>query len=585
MNLTNIFIIMFAIIGTITIIFFSLFFIFKKIKEKFSSFYTKLNEFLLTEPYNEAKTALKTVDFALTQTKQNHIQDLKDLNDLEESKEIKKINEEQEKFATSFNTIEENILSLKKLKFEGQELLKKNKLKQVYNNIKKIKEILASTDKLSNNVEKKSKEYFDEFQKINSVIWQYRNEAKIICQLLNNWKNEIGNEKFKKNVSKKVKIIEDLNISLENYLNKRKIKESKKKFQQYKQELFLIYEFANYFDSFQLLIFKQIPNKIKYINDVFLKLKKIINSELEYLNFSGYFQKINEINDELINYFIEFNIEKTILKIDEIVNLLEDIYNLISKEWLAFQFISSDNVNNFIEHSFQNINRNFINIKNEISNALLIDDNYFNELKSENDYLEQQLNEITKTKHKIQSELFDKNISSTSKQYKYKNYIYSIKNFNDRINVINKNIKTFYAEGINSKLKYSRLKQLFLYLRKLIIEKEIYISKENKLQIQEIENKKNEIDLLLISKNQINEEELNQSVNDIQTNIANFLNKLGKNILIIKIYWHLIEKFSFLRIQNLSFNQVVVNSQIEMKKNNYYKSLEILINGLESEIN
>ena len=159
----------------------------------FTNYYNELAEFLQSEPYNEAKTTLRTVDINLNKIETNKIEEIKThLDDelmieqtIENDHELIKIQNDKQDFAQNLIEIEDKIFLLKKKYKEGCEYLKNHKIFKIQKNIFEIKKIKSQINKISNDVEKKVREYIDEIEEINKILYKYRNQFKQLIKIFN----------------------------------------------------------------------------------------------------------------------------------------------------------------------------------------------------------------------------------------------------------------------------------------------------------------------------------------------------------------------------------------------------------------
>lgn len=115
----------------------------------FSNYYNELAEFLQSEPYNEAKTTLRTVDINLIKIEANKIEEIRtNLDDelmieqtIENDHELIKIQNDKQDFAQNLIEIEDKIFLLKKKYKEGCEYLKNHKIFKIQKNIFEIKKL------------------------------------------------------------------------------------------------------------------------------------------------------------------------------------------------------------------------------------------------------------------------------------------------------------------------------------------------------------------------------------------------------------------------------------------------------------
>lgn len=592
MNSSNIF--LFVFIPLLVFISFAfIFFIWIKISvKKYKKYYADLKDFLHSEPYVETKTKLRTVDGNLIQLETNRVEEIKSQildsetceKTIKNDFKLNKISEDKIDFANDLNEIDKKIRILKKLYKEGVDYLDNRKLFKVQKNIIEIKKTQFLIKRIVDNTNKRASEYIDDIQEINGSLWMYQKEQKQIVSMLKVWKKSIEDTFFDEIVDKKIETLNEMNDSLLLLLKKRKAQEANKKFHQFKRELYLIYDFANYYESLHKTIFNELPQKFHKLETYLKTVQTKLRSNLSYSGIEQFLKNVRVIYREIKKSFFEFNAKECISHIKSYIDVLININLIIKNEVRAFGFIHNGDTINFIENSYKKVNKNFLDVINKIENAISIDKTYFQWLETEISWFKKNLDDLTDAKNKIEHDKNDFQISYTSKQHRYKTYIYLIKSFNEKYNNIINEINTFYAEGFSYRLKYSRIKNLLLSANMIIKEKNVFLDPVDKSLIIEIEEKKRNIDNLLIQSDDT-DEELKMLINEIQNLTSEFLKTIGKKILIAKLYSYINEKYSHLRALNLDLHKEILKSEREMIENKYEKGLETLIEGIQKGIN
>lgn len=566
--------IIFSVVFTILLLF---------ILNKYKKYYKELEEFLQSEPYNDAKTTLRTIDINLKKMEYDIVDELKNENIFNDEKEkkLKSIKHDKEQFASIQINIEDKLLTLKKYKNKGLEYLKNKKIFKLYKNTLEIKKIKSQINKISEEVDKKSQKYINEIKEINNVLWNYRKIGKSIEKILFSWisiKNipkEFKDEIIKKN-DKIKKINEDLSTSLYN----QKTKEAKNNFTKYKKELYNVYEFGNYIDSFVNHIFCYLPNLFEKIQNFYHLTQKRLDSSLEFLEINKYLENSSKLYKEITDNFFMFRINKTKALIKNYLNSLLNINLIINNEMRAFNFINDPFRIKQIDDFYNDISIKFINIEKEIQIALTIDHVYFNWLNEDLNKLRMILNDVSDLKTKIEREKKHADISNISKQYRYKSYVYLIKTFNEIYYNIENEINIFYSEGLNSRLKFNRIKKLLLSLNNSIKEYQIKLDDYEISLNKKIEDKRIKIDNKIASKS-ITENDLSISINELQKKVVSYINTVGKKILVIRLYSYINKNYSYRRWNNTQIHKKFTSSENYFLNGEYYNGLKLIVSTIE----
>ena len=581
------------IIPIILTIALTIFFLIKKQMRIFSNYYNELAEFLQSEPYNEAKTTLRTVDINLNKIETNKIEEIRtNLDDeliieqtIENDHELIKIQNDKQVFAENLIEIEDKIFLLKKKHKEGCEYLKNRKIFKIQKNIFEIKKIKSQINKISNDVEKKVKEYIDEIEEINKILYKYRNQFKQLIKIFNQWKSKEISTEFASQIDQKIELINQANNNLSESLKKGKIREAKNYFSQYKKAIYNVYQFANYYDKFKNIIFNEAPNSLNKIKNFFNTVKIKLNSNLNYLQINIYFEKAEQQLKTIEKSFNQFEIEETKVNIKIYYDILLSANLIINNELKAFHFMQNNNIFEKIGDFYKNSSKKYLKIKAEVDEALAIDPIYFNWIKKEEEKLIQLLNDLEDLKSKINSEKNISSLSSLSKQHKIKTYLQLIKNFNQTHDFIKNEINIFYSEGINVCLIFNRIKHLLLTMNVNLKKLNVKLKPEELRLQAELESERLNIDKVIMAKKTENNDSLKLMIEKYQLLAINYLQTIGKKIAVIKIFTILNEKYSYKRIQNPIFHKSILESENQFIEGNYESGLKLITNAIRDGIN
>lgn len=581
------------IIPIILTIVLTIFFLMKKQIRIFTNYYNELAEFLQSEPYNEAKTTLRTVDINLNKIETNKIEEIKThLDDelmieqtIENDHELIKIQNDKQDFAQNLIEIEDKIFLLKKKYKEGCEYLKNHKIFKIQKNIFEIKKIKSQINKISNDVEKKVREYIDEIEEINKILYKYRNQFKQLIKIFNQWKSKDTSTEFANQIDQKIELINQTNDNLSESLKKGKIREAKNYFFQYKKAIYNVYQFANYYDKFKNTIFNEAPNSLNKIKNFFNTVRIKLNSNLNYLQVNIHFEKAEQQLKTIEKSFNQFAIEETKMNIKIYYDILLSANLIINNELKAFHFMQNNNIFEKIGDFYKNTSKKYFKIKAEVDEALAIDPIYFNWIKKEEEKLIQLLNDLEDLKSRINSEKNITSLSSLSKQHKIKIYLQLIKNFNQTHDFIRNEINIFYSEGINVCLIFNRIKHLLLTMNVNLKKMNIKLKPEELRLQAELESERLNIDKVIMAKKTENNDNLKLMIEKYQLLAINYLQTIGKKIAIIKIFTILNEKYSYKRIQNPIFHKSILESENQFIEGNYESSLKLITNAIRDGIN
>lgn len=560
--------------------------------KKHKDYYDKLGAYLRQEPCNDTKTVLRTLDINLNKMETNLIEETKNtISDLtilnstiEQDSRFIKINKDKEEFANYQIEIENKLVELKKLYSLGLKHLSNKNIFKVKKNMFEITKIKYQINKISKTVEQRSKKYINEIEQIYKELWIYTKIARDIFKIMEQWKNNKNVDlKFKEHVEQKKTRIKDINNELSNAINKQKIKESKNKFKEYRKSLFEMYEFGNYFDKFVEFIFINAPKIEKEINLFFKKVQNLTNSDLNFLGIEKYFENYNNSILEAKKFFYEFNVIETKKSIRKFLEILLNLNITINNELKAYKFINDEKRNEQLNYFYNDVSFKFLKIKEECKDACAIDNVYFEWIQSDILKMEEILKNLRDLKIFIESEHNDHNISNISKQYKYKNFAFNIKSFNEIYYNIKNEIELFYADGLRPRLKLNRIKQLLLNINASLEDYNIILTPEEEEQKNKLEEQRWDIDYKL-SKKLIEENQFISLVEEMQNNCAKYINIVGKKILIVKIYININEKYSYRRQNNLDFHNKIKNSEQQIINGNYLEGLKLMINAIKEGV-
>ena len=169
-----------------------------------------------------------------------------------------------------------------------------------------------------------------------------------------------------------------------------------------------------------------------------------------------------------------------------------------------------------------------------------------------------------------------------SKQHKYKTYIFLIKQFNEIFYQTKKEIDNFYSQGFSQRLRYERLKKIFLTGASRSLN--INLSLHDKELIEKIEIKRREIDQIILNEKET-DNEIKLEVDTFYQLMLKFLNNVFKKIIITNIFIKINEAYSYLRLSNNEFNSWVSDAEERFIEGKYEESLNSLINTIKRSAN
>lgn len=569
------------------------FIILKKKIKKFNNFYNELADFLQSEPYNDAKTTLRTIDINLHKIEANKIEEIRNTTidqtiiqqTIESDQEIIKIKNDKQEFAQDLIEIEDKIILLRKKHKEGCDYLKARNFFKIQKNIFEIKKIKSQINKISNEVDKRVENYVNEIEQINQVLYKYREKAKELLSILNGWKNQKNGASFNQKIDQVIGNLNRINDNLSEVLIKRKTKETKTYFSQYKKILFELYFFANHYDKFKKLLYEDAPNSLNKTRGFFYSLKAKFESDSEYLGIDAYFNKAWTILISAKDAFYNLSINETKKIIKQFYDVLLKATLVMNKELKAYNFLKNNKIFDRLSEFYKNISKRYLEIKKVIDEAIAIDPNYFAWIIDAEDQMNQILNDLGDLKAKIMLEKDDKQFSNLKKQARIKQYILLVQQFNKIHDNIKNEINIFYSEGINVLLIFNRIKHLILALNVRVKKQNIrLLAEEAKLQM-DLEAQRQIIDKLILDKNNQDPNTIKLMIEKYQLLAINYLNTVGKKATIIQVYTFLNEKYSYKRINNPSFHKSVLNSEQHFIDGDYETSLKLITKAIKGGIN
>ena len=569
------------------------FIILKKKIKKFNNFYNELADFLQSEPYNDAKTTLRTIDINLHKIEANKIEEIRNTTidqtiiqqTIESDQEIIKIQKDKQEFAQDLIEIEDKIILLRKKHKEGCDYLKARNFFKIQKNIFEIKKIKSQINKISNEVDKRVENYVNEIEQINQVLYKYREKAKELLLILNGWKNEKNGVSFNQKIDQVIGNLNRINDNLSEVLIKRKTKETKTYFSQYKKILFELYFFANHYDKFKKALYKDAPNALNKTKGFFYSLQAKFESDSQYLGIDAYFNKAWTILISAKDAFHNLSINETKKIIKQFYDVLLKATLVMNNELKAYNFLKNNEIFDWLSMFYKNISKRYLEIKKVIDEAIAIDQNYFAWIIDAEDQMNQILNDLGDLKSKIMLEKDDKQFSNLKKQARIKQYILLVQQFNKIHDNIKNEINIFYSEGINVRLIFNRIKHLILALNVRIKEQNIkLLAEEAKLQM-DLEIQRQMIDKLILDKNNQDPNTIKLMIEKYQLLAINYLNTVGKKATIIQVYTFLNEKYSYKRIQNPSFHKSVLKSEQHFIDGNYETGLKLITTAIKGGVN
>ena len=569
------------------------FIILKKKIKKFNNFYNELADFLQSEPYNDAKTTLRTIDINLNKIEANKIEEIRNTTidqtiiqqTIESDQEIIKIKNDKQEFAQDLIEIEDKIILLRKKHKEGCDYLKARNFFKIQKNIFEIKKIKSQINKISNEVDKRVENYVNEIEQINQVLYKYREKAKELLLILNGWKNEKNGASFNQKIDQVIGNLNRINDNLSEVLIKRKTKETKTYFSQYKKILYQLYFFANHYDKFKKALYKDAPNALNKTKGFFYSLQAKFESDSQYLGIDAYFNKAWTILISAKDAFHNLSINETKKIIKQFYDVLLKATLVMNNELKAYNFLKNNEIFDWLSMFYKNISKRYLEIKKVIDEAIAIDQNYFAWIIDAEDQMNQILNDLGDLKSKIMLEKDDKQFSNLKKQARIKQYILLVQQFNKIHDNIKNEINIFYSEGINVRLIFNRIKHLILALNVRIKEQNIkLLAEEAKLQM-DLEIQRQMIDKLILDKNNQDPNTIKLMIEKYQLLAINYLNTVGKKATIIQVYTFLNEKYSYKRIQNPSFHKSVLKSEQHFIDGNYETGLKLITTAIKGGVN
>lgn len=569
------------------------FIILKKKIKKFNNFYNELADFLQSEPYNDAKTTLRTIDINLHKIEANKIEEIRNTTidqtiiqqTIESDQEIIKIKNDKQEFAQDLIEIEDKIILLRKKHKEGCDYLKARNFFKIQKNIFEIKKIKSQINKISNEVDKRVENYVNEIEQINQVLYKYREKAKELLLILNGWKNEKNGASFNQKIDQVIGNLNRINDNLSEVLIKRKTKETKTYFSQYKKILYELYFFANHYDKFKKALYKDAPNALNKTKGFFYSLQAKFESDSQYLGIDAYFNKAWTILISAKDAFHNLSINETKKIIKQFYDVLLKATLVMNNELKAYNFLKNNEIFDWLSMFYKNISKRYLEIKKVIDEAIAIDQNYFAWIIDAEDQMNQILNDLGDLKSKIMLEKDDKQFSNLKKQARIKQYILLVQQFNKIHDNIKNEINIFYSEGINVRLIFNRIKHLILALNVRIKEQNIkLLAEEAKLQM-DLEIQRQMIDKLILDKNNQDPNTIKLMIEKYQLLAINYLNTVGKKATIIQVYTFLNEKYSYKRINNPSFHKSVLKSEQHFIDGNYETGLKLITTAIKGGVN
>ena len=557
---------------------------------KFNEYYSQLNDFLQAEPYNDTKTTLRTIDINLNKIEANKIEEICNKLDAETSldqslqndQELLKIQNDKQDFANNLIEIEDKISLLRRKAQEGNDYLNSKKLFKVQHNIFEIKKIKNQINKISKDVEQKVKYYIDEIEEINKVIYKYRNQSKDLIYLLNKWKDQKIDPALSQKMAAKINEIDEINNNLSDALGKRKIRESKHYFYQYKKMLFLVCNFANHYDQLVVVLYQEIPAALTKIKNFFQMIQKQFGHDLTYLEIEQYFDNAADHWNAAKSAFGELNTISAEKAIVDFYDVLLNANSVIKNELRAYQFVMQPQRMAQLNQLYQSVAKHYVEIKKIIDEVLAIDQNFFEWLEPKAEKLQQLVNDLAELKAKINQELGLAEIANLTRQHRIKTYLFLVRSFNEIYENIKNETQSFYAEGINLRLIFVRIKNLILSLNVWLKQHQIQLNQQELLLQQEVEAKRLEIDQLIME--QLQSEETDGLITNLeiyQNLVIQYLKTIGKKITICKIYTLLNQKYSYKRIENTKFHEHLLLSENHFLQGKYDTSLKLIVSAIK----
>ena len=555
--------------------------------KKFSDYYRELDEFLQSEPYNDTKTTLRTVDINLNKMEANRLEELRsnlapglslEATAAHDS-ELLQIQKDKEEFADNLNEIEDKIQELKYKHRTGTNLLKNRNYFKMQHNWFEIQKIKFQVNKLANDVEKRVKIYIDEIEEIQKILYKYRNQLKNLIIVIHSWKTpEVS--LLNTQIEHKLDAIQEINNNLSDSWAKRKIRESKTHFYQYKKELYQLYRFANHRDQFYQVIFTDAPAALAQLQQLFKVIQTHFGHELIYLEITKYFENARHALSVAQDCFGNFLVEPTQSAITNFFDILLSARLIINSEFRAYKFVTNSKTIHYLNQFYQNINKRYAIVTKEIDEALAIDLHYFEWLKAERAKMEQIIRDLEELKTRLTLEENEPNLANASKQHRMKSYFYLVRAFNEIHDNIRAEIQLFYSEGINPRLIFNRIKNLVLSLNVELKTLNVKLnSTELRLQAN-VEKKRVLIAQMIL--NHESESQIKAMIQKYQLLGTSYLKTIGKKWVLIKIYTHLNERYSYKRHQQGPFHKLVTESEQCFQTGDYDAGFKLMVHAIKS---
>ena len=553
--------------------------------KKYTTYFIELENFISSEPYVDTFTTLRTVDFTLQEHEKTLIEKItSSTNDeikINEAK-IQEINENKDNFAKKTIDLEEKIKKIKNLKKDMEEKLDNSKFFTCRRIVKEIEKEKKEIEDIRNSVNKETKKYINPIIDFENKKYHYQKIVNKFERISRKWNNNIQRDDFQKNIESLITNINNYLGEATEYLSKGDQDEAINSFSSFKKNLYHLIVFANNFEKIENVLFMKSTDIYKKTIEYIENVKNNLKSNLDNLNINDFLNNINQSLATAKEEFLKLNINETIENINNYYDSLIALTQSITNELNAFNLFSQYGVND-IQELFESATIRYFEIKNSCEQMLQVDKMFYWNLQPNIEELGMLIKEIKLIQDQFINDFESKEIPISTKQFKFKKILSLYLSFFENAENCEKTINVFYSEGASQGLKYNRLKKIYIDGLSDLKKFNIKLSIEDNELINKIENKKSFIENNVINSedNNYSEKDLKMYIDDLFILIEEFILKVFKKVLFVKIFSIINIEYSYKRINNNYFDKKMNECEELILDGEYEQGLKLIIENIK----
>ena len=553
--------------------------------KKYTTYFIELENFISSEPYVDTFTTLRTVDFTLQEHEKTLIEKItSSTNDeikINEAK-IQEINENKDNFAKKTIDLEEKIKKIKNLKKDMEEKLDNSKFFTCRRIVKEIEKEKKEIEDIRNSVNKETKKYINPIIDFENKKYHYQKIVNKFERISRKWNDNIQRDDFQKNIESLITNINNYLGEATEYLSKGDQDEAINSFSSFKKNLYHLIVFANNFEKIENVLFMKSTDIYKKTIEYIENVKNNLKSNLDNLNINDFLNNINQSLATAKEEFLKLNINETIENINNYYDSLIALTQSITNELNAFNLFSQYGVND-IQELFESATIRYFEIKNSCEQMLQVDKMFYWNLQPNIEELGMLIKEIKLIQDQFINDFESKEIPISTKQFKFKKILSLYLSFFENAENCEKTINVFYSEGASQGLKYNRLKKIYIDGLSDLKKFNIKLSIEDNELINKIENKKSFIENNVINSedNNYSEKDLKMYIDDLFILIEEFILKVFKKVLFVKIFSIINIEYSYKRINNNYFDKKMNECEELILDGEYEQGLKLIIENIK----